>query len=337
MHTQMLKILPFCFGLLAAPAAADINAVIDDHIIANAAAFKHATAEMAVAAQMDCTPAGVKDAYHNAFDAWVRASHIRFGPVANNGEGMAIAFWPDKKGKIAKMIFRMIKHENPVVHDPVAFAKYSVAARGFFTLEQLLYVDKFSNYSADSYTCAFTRAITVDLARIADETHAGWVGGFDEILRTSGAEGNAVFLTEKEGPQALFTSLLGGLEYIHRQQLGRPLNKLEHRRPKRAEAWRSNRSLRNIVISLKSLQEMAGILAGNQAGNQAWKTLESFKETIIYAKTLEDDVFSRIKEDSASFQIEYFLLLVDQTYDITNTELGAQMGVVAGFNALDGD
>ena len=325
--------LPLILALLGTPALADINMVIDKYIIANTAAFTQSTANLAISAQKDCTPKGMKAAFHHSFDAWVRTSHIRFGPLESSGEVLATVFWPDKKGKIPKILFKMIKDENPVVYDAKLFAGYSVATRGFFALEQLLYDDKFSNFSADSYSCDLVRAITKDLSRIALQTHAGWLGGYADLLRNSGAEGNQTFLTEKEGPQVLFTSLLGGLEYIHRQQLGRPLHKFQHRRPKRAEAWRSNRSLRNVIISLESLREMATILADGHA----WESMELFDSTIAYAKKLDDDVFARIQENSANFQLGSLQQMVGATHEMVNAELGAHLGVVAGFNALDGD
>lgn len=329
----MRKIIPLCLGLLASPALADIDKVIDDHILTNTAAFAKATNDLAQAATHDCTASGMKQAYHAAFDAWVRASHIRFGPIENSGEVLAIAFWPDKKGKIPRILYRMIEAENQVVNDAKLFAGYSVATRGFFALEQLLFDDKFSDYADGSYTCDLTRAISVDLARIAGQTHAGWLGGFADTLRTSGAEGNQVFLTEKEGPQALFTSLLGGLEYIYSQRLARPLGKFEHPRPKRAEAWRSNRSMRNVVISLVALQEMAVILGDDQA----WETLELFESTIAFAKSLEDDVFSRLSENSANFQLQSLKGMIGGVHELANAEIGTHLGVIAGFNSLDGD
>ena len=329
----MRKIIPLCLGLLAMPALADIDKVIDDHILKNTARFAQSTADMAIAANKDCTPSGMKAAYNTTFDAWVRASHIRFGPIESNGEVLAIAFWPDKKGMIPKKLYRMINSEDPVVHDAKLFAGYSVATRGFFALEQLLYDEKFSNYTADSYTCDLVLAISKDLSRIALQTHAGWVGGYADILRTSGAEGNQVFLTDKEGPQALFTNLLGGLEYIYAQRISRPLGKFQHPKPRRAEARRSMRSMRNIVVSLEALEEMTLILADGQT----WETVELFASLIDYAKSLDDDVFERLDSNDANFQVQSLRELVAGVHEAINAEVGAHLGVVAGFNALDGD
>ena len=94
----MRLILTACFTLLSLPVFADIDAVIDEHILKRQASFADSTAALVTAAKQDCTPTSVIPAYHAAFDAWVEVSHIRFGPIETGGEGLAVVFWPDKKG-----------------------------------------------------------------------------------------------------------------------------------------------------------------------------------------------------------------------------------------------
>lgn len=328
----MRFILTTCLSLIGLPVLADINAVIDDHIVARHAGFAHSTAALKETATLDCTPANVIPAYHAAFDKWVAISHIRFGPIEDNGEGLAIAFWPDKKGMIPKTLTDMIAAENPVVNDLEAFASHSVAARGFFALEQMLFDAKFSGYGADSYACKLTQTITFDLARIAAQTSNDWVT-YATTLRNAGATGNEVFLTDKEGAQALYTNLLGGLEYISAQRLARPLGSFEKPRPQRAEARRSTRSLRNIIVSLNALQEMAEMLADGEA----LETMDAFAAALRHAQTLNDKVFENLSETSAKFQLSTLQELVAFTHEAATAEIGQHLGVAAGFNALDGD
>lgn len=328
----MRIILTACLALIGLPVLADIDAVIDDHIVARHAAFAQNTATLKAAATQDCTPANVIPAYHDAFDTWAAVSHIRFGPIEDNGEGLAVAFWPDKKGMIPKTLSRMIAVENPVVHDPASFAKQSVAARGFFALEQMLFDPAFSGYNQGSYACNLTQAITVDLARIAAKTSDDWTS-YAITLRGAGAVGNTVFLTDKEGVQALYTTLLGGIEFISRQRIARPLGSFEKPRPNRAEARRSGRSLRNIIVSLNALQEMAGMLADGEA----FETMDGFAATLRHANTLDDQVFENLNETSAKFQLNSLQQLVAITYEAAAAEIGLHLNVAAGFNALDGD
>lgn len=330
---RFISIVCCAFLGLSAPALADIDAVIDDHIVQRHIAFAQGTADLVAAAKQNCTPAGVIPAYHHAFDTWVEVSHIRFGPLEEGGEGLAVAFWPDKKGMIPKALDRLITAKDPVVTDANKFAKYSIAARGFFALEQMLFVEKFADYENDSYSCALTQAITLDLARIAANTRDDWVNGFAMTLRTAGGPENKVFLTDKEGVQALYTNMLAGLELISNQRLARPLGSFEKPRPKRSEARRSTRSLRNIIVSLEALQEMAELLADGEAP----ETMDAFETTLRYAKTLDDQVFENLNETSAKFQLNSLREMVGFIHEAAAAEIGLHLNVVAGFNALDGD
>lgn len=329
----MRIILTACFTLLGLPALADIDAVIDEHIIKRHAAFANSTARLMKASNADCRPENMTPAYHEAFDTWVAVSHIRFGPIEDNGEGLAVAFWPDKKGMIPKTLNRMIKAADPVIYEAGEFAKYSVAARGFFGLEQMLFDDKFSGYAKDSYSCALVQAMSLDLHRIAANTYTGWIDGYATTLRTAGAADNEVFLADKEGAQALYTNMLAGLEYIHSQRLGRPLGSFEKPRPKRAEARRSGRSMRNIAVSLESIHEMAVMLADGQA----LETMEWFDATIRYAKSLDDVPFVTADQNSGRFILTSLQEMVSAIHEAAMAEIGAHLGVAAGFNALDGD
>lgn len=329
---MMRLILPTCLALLGLPAMADIDAVIDDHIIARHGTFAQYTTGLAQTAMQDCTPANVIPAYHAAFDAWVAVSHIRFGPIEDNGEGLAVAFWPDKKGKIPKALSLLIATQDPVVTDPAVFAKHTVAARGFFALEQMLFDAEFAGYDRGSYSCALTQAISTDLARIATQTANNWVD-YAVILRSAGQPENSIFLTDKEGAQALYTNLLAGLDYISDQRIARPLGGFDKPRPKRAEARRSLRSLRNIIVSLEALHEMAALLADGEAV----ETMAAFVATIKYAKDLDAHVFENLAQTSAKFQLGSLQELMAVTHEAAAAEIGIHLNVVAGFNALDGD
>ena len=320
-------------AFFALPAQADINQVIDAHIMTRHAAFTEQAAALVDATQQDCTPAGMIPAFHEAFDAWVAVNHIRFGPIEQNGESLAVSFWPDKKGKIPKTLRRLIAANDPVIYDPVAFSTYSVAARGFFSLEQLLYDEEFSRYDAQSYTCRFVQAIAADISRIASETELGWVEGYAAILRTAGEAGNEIYLSEDEGAQALLTSLLGGLEYIYAQRVARPLGTFDNPRPARAEARRSARSLRNIMVSLAALQEMARLLSDNTAST----TEKAFTSVQAFGQAHDERIFTELETISARFKLETLGQLVQVVHESAGAEISAHLGVNAGFNALDGD
>lgn len=318
---------------LAAPALAGTQAVIDDHILPGQAAFARETAALAEQARMDCSAPALDDAYQSAFDAWMRVSHLRLGPVEEEGRGQAIAFWPDARGLTEKTLRRLIAEEDPAVTDPAAFRAVSIAARGFFALDRMLFDEPFSGYAAGSYPCAMVQAITADLAAMAAEVDAGWREGFADTLRNAGKPGSTIYLSEREATQALFTALTSALEFDADQRLGQPMGTFEKPRPNRAEAWRSDRPRRNVAISLAALRDMAEKLTDPPPD----ATLAAFDKALETVQKLDDPRFAGVATPQGRLKVEVIQQQIRAIRQAAIEEIGPRLGVAAGFNSADGD
>jgi predicted lipoprotein len=309
--------------VLAGPVRADVAEAVRDHVLPGYARFAEAAG--ALAAVETCDPEALRPRYQAAFDAWMGVSHLHLGPVEEDGRGLAIAFWPDPKGL-------GWKHQQALLAggalDTAGFAEQSVAARGFFALERLLY--PVGELQVDP--CPLIRATTGDLARVAGEVRDGWSTGYGDLLLTAGAEGNGVFLTADEARQALFTQLVTGLEFDADARLGRPLGTFERPLPERAEAVASGRSLRNLVLSLEALKGLAVALSGDVP-----KSLAAFDAAIAAAEGLGDPVFAGVADPGGRLKVEILQQKVRALREVVIAELGGQLGVDVGFNSADGD
>ncbi|MBK1635462.1 imelysin family protein [Rhodovulum adriaticum] len=331
---QILLAIGIVIALLLPPRAhADVGAVIDGHILPGHAGFAAATGDLATAAARDCTPDALRPTYQAAFDAWMGVSHLRLGPVEEEGRALAIAFWPDTRGLVPRTLGRLIAAQDPVVTDPAGFAEVSVAGRGLFALERLLFDPDFAGYGPGDYTCALTRAIATDLARMAARIDTEWRDGFADTLRNAGAPGNPVYHGEKEGAQALFTALVTGLEFTADQRLDRPLGTFDRPRPNRAEARRAGRPLRNITLSLTALRDLAMHLANDDAP----QTAAAFDRALETAAALDDPLLAGVADPQGRLRVEILQQHVRAARDAARAEIGPRLGVSAGFNALDGD
>jgi predicted lipoprotein len=311
--------------VLAGPARADVAEAVRDHVLPGYAQF--AEAAEALAAVKTCDPEALRPAYQAAFDAWMGVAHLHLGPVEEDGRGLAIAFWPDPKGLGWKHQQALLMGDGAAL-EPAAFAEQSVAARGFFALERLLY--PVGEVPGDP--CPLIRATTGDLARVAEEVREGWVGGYADLVLTAGEPGNAVILTADEARQALFTQLVTGLEFDADARLGRPLGTFERPLPDRAEAVASGRSLRNLVLSLQALRGLAGTLSGDVP-----KSLAAFDAAIAAAEGLGDPVFAGVADPGGRLKVEILQQKVRALREVVIAELGGQLGVDVGFNSADGD
>lgn len=328
-----MRALALTACLAAAPAFADVETVVTDHIMPAIDRFAEGTEALAQVAQVDCTAQAVIPAYHHAFDSWIGAGHLLFGPIEDDGRSIAIAFWPDTRGMVPRTVAGLVADEDMAVESEEEFSEVSIAGRGFYALEHLLFDAEYAGYGAQDYTCALVRAISMDLARMAANIDADW-DAYAPLLISAGADGNTQYLSAREASQEVYTALMAGLEFNEEQRIGRPLGTFERPRPTRAEAWRSGRSLRNVVLSLEALRDLARTLAAPAPVPEIEAAFTTALET---ADALDDPVFAGVSDPSGRLKVEILQQKVGFARDAVSQEIGTALGLAQGFNSADGD
>ncbi|QYX57589.1 imelysin family protein [Roseovarius sp. SCSIO 43702] len=318
--------------LAATAEQADLRRIVDDHILPRTEALAEQTDALAEEARTNCATGSdeLRAAYHDAFDAWVVMSHLRFGPTEEDDRAFALAFWPDTRGVTPRTLGALLDAADPVAASPEKFATVSVAARGFYALEFLLYDDAFADRGEAAYRCALLRSLTADMAANARAIHDDWSDRYADLM--SGAGSNDTYRSEAEATQQLFTALTTGLQFTSDVRLGRPLASFDRPRPARAEAWRSGRSLRHVILSLQSLRDLAARLSGGDGMID-----DAFAKALAEAEILDDPVFAGVDDPQSRLRVESLQTSIDGIRDLVATRLGPQLGISAGFNALDGD
>jgi hypothetical protein len=312
---------------LATPLFAGVEEAVEDHVLPAFDGFAAETAALAEAARDDCTAAALRPAYQRAFDSWMGVAHLGFGPLEAQGRGLAIAFWPDSRGSVAKTVASLLRDTDAAVASPEAFAEVSVAGRGLFALERLLYD---TDYGSGDYACRYVQALAEDLARMGAALRRDWT---EEAALLTGAGGNATYLSEREAASALYTALVTALDFTAAQRLGRPLGSFERPRPERAEARRSDRARRNVVLSLMATRALARTLAETEIP----ATEAAFAAALEAAEALEDANFAEVADPVGRLKVEILQQRVEAARSAVAAEIGAALGLAQGFNSADGD
>lgn len=317
--------------LFATPLFGGVDEAVDDVIVPGYATFAEASAALADDARADCTPQALATPLAAAFDAWAPVGDIRLGPSEKLAP--AIAFWPDPRGFTHKTLTALIAAEDRVVDDAAAFAGGSVAGRGLFALEMLLFDPAFDAYTPQSYTCRLVRRITDDMAAQADALAKEWSTVYAKRLKTAGAPGNADFRTPQEARRAIYTQILVSLEFTRDKRLGRPLGTFEKPRPRRAAARRSGQSLAIVINATDGAVALAQALADTDLP----ETRTAFDRVHAAARKITNPAFADITDPSARFRLEVLQQKVDGVETAIETELGLPLGLKPGFNSQDGD
>lgn len=313
-----------------------INDVIDGHILPRYEILSTQSQALSDAAALDCSPTSesLRTAYSDAFDAWVSASHLRFGPSETNDRAFALAFWPDSRGVTPRTLSALLADEDPIARSADAYADVSIAARGFYALEFLLYDEAIMSAGARAYHCQLVQTISADIAVLSQDILNDWLTTYADLMRTPSAEG--LYRNDEEVLQQMFSALTTGLEFTADTRLGRPLGTFERPRPTRAEARRSGRSADHVRLSLTSLQDLALRLAGDN--DDITDNLNSgFENALSQLSDLDDPVFAAVSAPQTRLKVEVVQQSVISLRDMARDELGPTLGVAAGFNAMDGD
>ncbi|SNS53377.1 imelysin family protein [Antarctobacter heliothermus] len=335
MRIHLVALTLAALPALSAPRAwaqtPDVAAIVDGHVLPHYRALASESAELAGAAAADCAPDSVqlRTAYGDAFDAWIAVSHLRFGPSEADDRAFALAFWPDSRGATPKALGRLISAEDPVIASLEAFQTVSIAARGFYAMEFMLYDPQFASVGDADYRCSLVQVMAADIAGNGAAILAGWEDGYADLMRQAG---NDTYRTPDEAAKQLFTALSTGLEFTADTRLGRPLGSFDTPRPNRAEARRSGRSLRHVVLSLRALRDLAARLSGGDAGLDA-----AFARALQRADLLDDPVFAGVSDPQGRLRVETLHQRISEIREHVSSQLGPRLGIAAGFNAMDGD
>ncbi|WP_039966409.1 imelysin family protein [Roseobacter sp. MED193] len=311
-----------------------VDEILDDQVLPAMQALAESSEDLAQIAQTICRPGAspLRDAYHQAFDAWVRVSHLRFGPTETNNRAFALAFWPDSRGKTPKTLAKHLRSADPALLTPEGIAQSSIAGRGFYALEFMYFDQNFTSAKPHEYRCALTAAMAQDIAVNTAAIHRDWQDSYADQMRSASGR----YQDETEVKQELYKSLNTGLQLLADMRLGRPLGSFDKPRPKRAEAWRSGRSQHHIVLALQSLQPLAIALAdGDQDLIARLET--AFQKPILRALRLDDPRLAGVADPANRFRLEALQQEVNDLRALIESDLGPSLGVLAGFNSLDGD
>lgn len=331
-----MRLILALVALLPLPAFADsTRSIVDEHILPGFAALAETTQTLQNTAAETCTRGDpLNTAYNAAFDAWITVSHLRFGPTEQEDRAFALAFWPDSRGATPKALSRLIANADPVVETADTYAEVSIAARGFFALEFLLYDAAFADQGDADYRCQLIQTITADIAAVSDAMQQDWQNDYAAKLIEPSAD--SPYRTPAEATQELFKALNTGLQFTSENRLGRPLGTFDKPRPNRAEARRSARSLRHVELSLTSLKSLALALAADAPDIQE-KLDQRFTKAIDVAARVDDPSFAGVADPGTRIKVEALQSAVESIRQAVALDLGPHLGVSVGFNALDGD
>lgn len=345
---------------LSEPDYAQVNAaIVAQHVLPRYEALAEAAEALDAAAEAHCAQSdgdgldALRAQYQATMDAWMGIQHLQFGPIELFQRGYRLYFWPRGQGRIADAVEELLAARDDSRFLDDAFRKASVATQGLPAMEQLLYSEArvFGASGEAQWRCRLLIAISSNLRDMTAEIVADWQGGRVDFARSMAEPEpeTGFFGSHKDGTLELFKSFYTGLQLIADARLipvvGQSVDKA---RPRMAESRLSERSLRNIVLSLEALQALylgenggqgLGALVVESGSDAKLDPLmrRAFEKTLETAQAIEPPLAEAVTDPARRGQVETLRTQATAMKQIVETRMAKALGLGVGFNALDGD
>jgi predicted lipoprotein len=341
-------------SLLAGVAAAQPNtnwtevnlAVTDAHVIPAYKAFAASAEELNTVAGGFCAAvnaeslAALQASFQRAMDGWQGVQHIQFGPITYFNWNFRIQFWPDDNGTGARQLNALVAAKDAAVLDNAAFDRQSVGVQGFQALETLLFDDtSLADLQADPYRCQVVQTIAANIAEIATGVATRWVNEFRATVETADERG--FFESSEDATIDYLKALVEPVRAIQQNKLEAVLGDTpEAARERRAESWRSQRTLRNIKLNVAALEHefSASTPALSSVLHEADVEIvaAAFAKLGASLAAQPDSLAEALAAEDGHAQLREVVANFDALFEalegaLKNTDL------YLGFNSLDGD
>lgn len=343
------------------------QAIVDEHIVPRHQQLADASYALQQQAKSLCTEPSeaklenVRRGFHQTMDGWMSIQHIRNGPVELLTRYHRYQLWPDKHNTGSKQLGKMLGEQDIDVLQTDHFARTSVAVQGLSALERLLFnsmkgpetfLATFSDNGQSSYRCQLVMAITNNLATMSSELVDEWAAKptpFHTLFLSSGQllgeRMTDKSLAEKPEVSSTFLNhMTTQVQSVIDQKLKRPMaDNTAKAKPRYAESWRSERSMRNIRLNLQAVESLydtgfASMLKSKSNGLELDKQIKlAFKASHAAAKAIDQPLSDTLKDESQRPALEKLVATSRKLQSLLSTALPQAVEIPLGFNALDGD
>ena len=169
-------------------------------------------------------------------------------------------------------------------------------------------------------------------------------GGFRHALIAAGAASDE-YADDAEAARDVMRVLSESFEAVIAQKLEAPLGKsLEKAKPKRAEGWRSGRSMRNIVLNIESMRALvvtpggfADLVAAHGESELADDLRHGFADAASKAGAVAQPLTDAVSDEGERAKVLDLRASLRALRSQVTGPLSRATGLFVGFNSQDGD
>lgn len=261
--------------------------------------------------------AHLSDSFHRLADAWAEIEMIRSGPAAEDFRHERFSFWPERKNAVERGLSKLLARPDAAKLTARDIREETAAVQGLPALERLIH----AGIPPDPVRCRIGVAISANAAALARDIAADW------RARPSAAT--------PEARAMLATDIVTFYAIIKDRKIEAVIGKEQDQvKPRAAEFWRSERSMRSIALNLASLERLNALLFPAVTD----ETVLPFatRTAAEIARALPPGL-AALAEGPERYRVVLLRDAAGSAQDRAVIEVPAALGVTIGFNSLDGD
>lgn len=322
--------------------------VIPDNEAFSAAAKKQQDAVKALCASPDAsTLEAARESFRNLALAWSRIEWLSFGPAREANRRETLFFWPDSRGRGLRQVEELAAVTDATQFESSAFAGKSVAVKGLPALEYVLFGQGAEGLlTSGSARCGYAGAITSSVQATANDLSHAWSDkdGYRDIMLAAGPE-NPQYRNHKEALQKLLTAASEQIQIARDLKL-KPLLLEKNGAPTPITPPFSDAGIPFEAISANVDSASAVFLehASKLLPEASAYRAESLDFEINTARSVLAEIGKQklpaaqaAGDATTRHRLTYLLVPLDGAHTLMATIYPPALGLVMGFNSLDGD
>ena len=323
---------------------------LEDIIIQDHEAFLDAALEMVEPINNLCDDPSKKNlkAVHKNFEVlvlqWSRIEMYHFGPALENNLFEKLFYWPDRRGRAIRQVRTVLSRQDQTVLTIETLAQKSVAVQGLLALEFILFgTGSETLVIGNHHRCSYLGSIAGVIGTNASSLLGGWKGeeGYATEMMNAG-HANSFYNSSGEAIQELIKAAATQLQIVGELKIAASIGKLtEKAKPKRAPFWRSDLTTANMLANIIAVERLLDSGISElvvKKDDKANKSLRFQLDQVKLAlKTIDSrwiDAVSSGQGREVLFRLHNYLA---KTVKILQTSYPRALGLIFGFNTLDGD
>lgn len=333
---------------------AAVDGAVQGMILPAYSEFAGRAADVATATRALCSRpskaalASARTTFAALTNAFARIELFRFGPAQTDNRFERLFFWPDRRGRGFRQVATILRDADSSAASPDTLAAKSVAVQGLPALDHVLFGKGAGDLAADvgAFRCRYAAALGVRIVKVAGALDSAWSTDFAAVMGAPSAE-NADFRSSGEVVQTLLRSAREQLQTAAAFKIGRPLGRGQGpAKPRTAPYFNAGLGLTTTEANVRAVRDLidaldlADVLPDGQTAvlSELAFYLDGAVAAMGDARRLAGGDWPAVATSAdARTRLAYAPLALGQAIDILENRLPSALGLIAGFNALDGD